>query len=71
MADHAKFTIVTGIKVYFCDPRSPWQRGQQREHQRAAAPIPATRRRLVEFTQTDLDAIAHKLNTDDVHATDS
>ena len=27
MAEHARFTIETGVPVYFCDPRSPWQRG--------------------------------------------
>ena len=27
MAEHAKFTVDTGLPVYFCDPRSPWQRG--------------------------------------------
>ena len=27
MSAHAQFTIDTGLKVYFADPRSPWQRG--------------------------------------------
>jgi IS30 family transposase len=27
MAEHAEFTIATEVKVYFCDPQSPWQRG--------------------------------------------
>ena len=27
MADHLNFTVDTGVQVYFCDPRSPWQRG--------------------------------------------
>jgi len=27
VAQHARFTIDTGVQVYFCDPRNPWQRG--------------------------------------------
>jgi transposase, IS30 family len=27
MAQHARFTVASGVPVYFCDPRSPWQRG--------------------------------------------
>ena len=27
MAQHKSFTIATDMKVYFCDPQSPWQRG--------------------------------------------
>ena len=27
MANHKNFTIATDVQVYFCDPRSPWQRG--------------------------------------------
>ena len=27
MADHQRFTLATDIKVYFCDPQNPWQRG--------------------------------------------
>jgi len=27
MSEHAQLAIDTGLKVYFCDPRSPWQRG--------------------------------------------
>ena len=27
MAEHKTFTVATNLKVYFCDPQSPWQRG--------------------------------------------
>jgi IS30 family transposase len=46
MADHADFTIATGIPVYCCDPHKPWQRGSN-QHQRAAGPVPARRHRPI------------------------
>ena len=27
MAEHARLRVETGLPIYFCDPRSPWQRG--------------------------------------------
>jgi IS30 family transposase len=39
MAAHARFSIETGLPVYFCDPRSPLAARVEREHQRATAPV--------------------------------
>ena len=36
MARHLAITRSLGAPVYFCDSHSPWQRGSQREHERAA-----------------------------------
>ena len=30
MAEHVRFTVETGVPIYFCDPKSPWQRGATR-----------------------------------------
>ena len=39
MKAHAQIAVAADCQIYFCDPHSPWQRGTQREHQRAAAPV--------------------------------
>ncbi len=39
MALHADITRALGMPVFFCDPHAPWQRPDQREHQRAAPPV--------------------------------
>jgi IS30 family transposase len=64
MADHARFTITTGVQVYFCDPRQPLATRQQREHQRPATPVlpQAFRDRAPHPSPPDLDTVAAELN---------
>jgi IS30 family transposase len=62
MSDHVRFTVDTGVQVYFCDPRSPWQRGTNENTNgllRQYLPKAADLRAL---TQADLDAVAAELN---------
>jgi IS30 family transposase len=62
MAQHLRFTQATGVEVYFCDPRSPWQRGSNENTNgllRQYLPKTLDFRTL---TQADFDAIADKLN---------
>jgi IS30 family transposase len=63
LAAHPQFTLTTGCPVYFCDPRSPWQRGTNENTNgllRQYFPKGTDFRTL---TQTDLNTVADELNT--------
>ncbi len=63
MAEHAKFTVATDVKVYFCDPRSPWQRGSNENTNGLLRQYLPKRANLNLVSQARLDEIATKLNT--------
>jgi IS30 family transposase len=50
LAGHRRFTVATDVKVYFCDPRSPWQRGSN-EHTNGLL------RHLSVYSQADLNVV--------------
>jgi IS30 family transposase len=62
MAAHARFTVKTGLPVYFCDPRSPWQRGSNENTNGLLRQYFPKRTEISHYTQTDLDAVAAELN---------
>ena len=62
MAAHSKFTVASGVPVYFCDPRSPWQRGTNENTNRLLRQYQPRKSRFADRTQDELDAIAAELN---------
>ena len=62
MAEHAKLTENTGMKVYFCDPYSPWQRGSNENTNGLLRQYFPKGSDLSGYTQEQLDAVADELN---------
>ncbi len=63
MAGHQELSVDLGIDVYFCDRRSPWQRGSNENTNRLLRQYLAKSADLRSFSMRDLDDIAERINT--------
>jgi len=62
MADHQRFSLDTNIKVYFCDPQSPWQRGSNENTNGLLRQYFPKGMDLSNVHQNRLNAVARRLN---------
>ncbi len=62
MAGHKRFTLATDIQVYFCDPRSPWQRGSNENTNGLLRQYMPKGIDISSYSQAKLNAIARQLN---------
>ena len=62
MADHQRFSLATDIRVYFCDPHQPWQRGSNENTNGLLRQYFPKGMDLSDISQSKLNAIARRLN---------
>ena len=62
LAAHKKFSMATNMKVYFCDPSSPWQRGSNENTNKLLRQYFPKGTYLGDYSQEDLDNVAASLN---------
>jgi IS30 family transposase len=62
LAQHKRFTVATDVKVYFCDPQSPWQRGTNENTNGLLRQYFPKGTELAQYSQADLNKIALRLN---------
>jgi len=62
MAEHKRFTLATDIKVYFCDPQNPWQRGSNENTNGLLRQYFPKGTDLSAHSQVQLNAVARRLN---------
>ena len=62
MSEHRRFSVESGVDVYFCDPQSPWQRGSNENTNGLLRQYFPRRQSLDGVTQERLDEVADKLN---------